>query len=178
MVSQLQVCRLIFRVQCKLGGPKLSSAAGGISGPGASGAALGAGATSSPAKQNPALQRPTISTDLSSLSEALCKAATDLFRQLLQVIAEDVGAAVLHYGQAPDPALPCKSLPAFPQAASSNHDANDETLLHETREFWARLQPESLLPVLQTVRFAERRQAHAMSRSCVNMFEISAMLCG
>lgn len=69
----------------------------------------------------------------------------------VQVIAEDVAAVVLHYGTAPRPAKPLRELPAFPQAATSNHEANEEDLLHETREFWARLQPESLLPLLQTV---------------------------
>ena len=69
----------------------------------------------------------------------------------VQVIAEDVGAVVLHYGTAPKATQPCRDLPAFPQAATSNHEANDDGLLHETREFWARLQPESLVPLLLLV---------------------------
>ena len=69
----------------------------------------------------------------------------------VQVISEDVGAVVLHYGAVPKAAQPCQGLPAFPQAATSNHEANDDSLLHETREFWARLQPESLVPLLQSV---------------------------
>ena len=69
---------------------------------------------------------------------------------LFQVIAEDVAAVIIHCGALPTPAKPAHRLPAFPDAASSNHDANDEHTLHETREFWGRLQPESLVPLLQS----------------------------
>ena len=48
------------------------------------------------------------------------------------------------------PAQPGHRLPAFPDAATTNHDANDDHTLHETREFWSRLQPESLVPLLQS----------------------------
>lgn len=85
-----------------------------------------------------------------------CSAALSIEAQVrwklkfAKVIAEDVAAVVVHYGTQPQPAQPVKQLPAFPQAATSNHGANDDNLLHETREFWARLQPESLVPHLQT----------------------------
>ena len=68
----------------------------------------------------------------------------------LQVIAEDVAAVVINCGPVPAPAQPSHSLPAFPEAATTNHDANDDHILHETREFWGRLQPQSLVPLLQT----------------------------
>ena len=68
----------------------------------------------------------------------------------VQVIAEDVAAVIIHCGQMPQPAQPAHSLPAFPEAATTNHDANDDHILHETREFWGRLHPQSLVPLLQT----------------------------
>lgn len=69
----------------------------------------------------------------------------------LQVIAEDVAAVIINCGPVPAPAQPSHALPAFPEAATTNHDANDDHILHETREFWGRLQPQSLVPLLQTV---------------------------
>lgn len=68
----------------------------------------------------------------------------------LQVIAEDVAAVIINCGPVPVPAQPSHALPAFPEAATTNHDANDNHILHETREFWGRLQPQSLVPLLQT----------------------------
>lgn len=68
----------------------------------------------------------------------------------LQVIAEDVAAVIIHCGAVPQPAQPGHCLPAFPDAATSNHAANDTHILHETREFWGRLQPQSLVPLLQS----------------------------
>jgi len=68
----------------------------------------------------------------------------------LQVIAEDVAAVIINCGPLPTPAQPSHALPAFPEAATTNHDANDDHILHETREFWGRLQPQSLVPLLQT----------------------------
>lgn len=68
----------------------------------------------------------------------------------LQVIAEDVAAVIINCGPLPPPAQPSHALPAFPEAATTNHDANDDHILHETREFWGRLQPQSLVPLLQT----------------------------
>ena len=66
------------------------------------------------------------------------------------MIAEDVAAVVIHCGALPTPAQPSHRLPAFPDAATSNHEANDDHILHETREFWGRLQPQSLVPLLQS----------------------------
>lgn len=68
----------------------------------------------------------------------------------LQVIAEDVAAVIIHCGAMPQPAQPSHCLPAFPEAATTNHEANDDHNLHETREFWGRLQPQSLVPLLQS----------------------------
>ncbi|KAA6418503.1 MAG: DNA-binding phosphatase 1 [Trebouxia sp. A1-2] len=67
-----------------------------------------------------------------------------------KVIAEDVAAVIINCGPLPPPAQPSHALPAFPEAATTNHDANDDHILHETREFWGRLQPQSLVPLLQT----------------------------
>ena len=66
------------------------------------------------------------------------------------MIAEDVAAVIIHCGAVPQPAQPSHRLPAFPDAATSNHEANDDHTLHETREFWGRLQPQSLVPLLQS----------------------------
>ena len=68
----------------------------------------------------------------------------------LQVIAEDVAAVIIHCGGVPQPAQPGHRLPAFPDAAATNQEANDEHTLHETREFWGRLQSQSLVPLLQS----------------------------
>ncbi len=68
----------------------------------------------------------------------------------MQVIAEDVAAVIINCGPVPPPAQPGHRLPAFPDCAATNHDANDDRILHETREFWGRLQPQSLVPLLQT----------------------------
>ena len=65
------------------------------------------------------------------------------------MIAEDVAAVVIHCGPVPPPAQPAHHLPAFPEAATTNHEANDDHTLHETREYWSRLQPQSLVPLLQ-----------------------------
>lgn len=67
-----------------------------------------------------------------------------------QVIAEDVAAVIIHCGAVLHPAQPSHHLPAFPEAATNNHEANDDNTLHETREFWGRLQPQSLVPLLQS----------------------------
>ena len=66
------------------------------------------------------------------------------------MIAEDVAAVIINCGPVATQAQPSHSLPAFPEAATTNHDANDDHILHETREFWGRLQPLSLVPLLQT----------------------------
>ena len=66
------------------------------------------------------------------------------------MIAEDVAAVIIHCGAVPQPAPPSHRLPAFPDAATSNQEANDDHTLHETREFWGRLQPQSLVPLLQS----------------------------
>lgn len=68
----------------------------------------------------------------------------------MQVIAEDVAAVIIHCGPMPQPAQPSHRLPAFPEAATTNHEANEDHNLHETREFWGRLQPQSLVPLLQS----------------------------
>ena len=66
-----------------------------------------------------------------------------------QIIAEDVAAVIIYCGQAPPAATPGHPLPAFPDSAATNHDANGDHILYETREFWGRLQPASLVPLLQ-----------------------------
>ena len=66
------------------------------------------------------------------------------------MIAEDVAAVIINCGPVPAPAQPSHALPALPEAATTNHDANDDHILHETREFWGRLQPQSLVPLLHT----------------------------
>lgn len=82
----------------------------------------------------------------------MCFSSVSLATQLpgLQVIAADVAAVIIHCGSVPQPAQPGHCLPAFPDAATSNHAANDTHVLHETREFWGRLQPQSLVPLLQS----------------------------
>ena len=61
-----------------------------------------------------------------------------------------MAAVIIHLGALPQPAPPGHRLPAFPDAATSNQEANDDHTLHETREFWGRLQPQSLVPLLQS----------------------------
>lgn len=86
-----------------------------------------------------------------SCSEALTLEAHTRWKlNFSKVIAEDVAAVIINCGPAPAPAQPSHDLPAFPEAATTNHDANDDHILHETREFWGRLQPQSLVPLLQT----------------------------
>ncbi|DBA83614.1 hypothetical protein WJX77_004133 [Trebouxia sp. C0004] len=86
-----------------------------------------------------------------SCSEALTLEAHTRWKlNFSKVIAEDVAAVIINCGPMPEQAQPSHSLPAFPEAAPTNHDANDDHILHETREFWGRLQPQSLVPLLQT----------------------------
>lgn len=86
-----------------------------------------------------------------SCSEALTLEAHTRWKlNFSKVIAEDVAAVIINCGPVPEPAQPNHPLTAFPEAATTNHDANDDHILHETREFWGRLQPQSLVPLLQT----------------------------